>query len=101
MAHQVISLHKTLSPCATLLLSMSRLTKSNPCEPTRNTCSINVNRTYQIKIHGLTERLFMKRYSTSSTESLAPSAMIFNGMVPSSEGRLQDTISQLNSAITL
>ena len=49
---------------------------------------------------GLTERLFMRRYSTSSTESLVRSAMMFKGIVRSSEGRLQDTISQLASAIT-
>lgn len=38
----------------------------------------------------LTERLFMRRCSTSSIESIVRSAMTFNGMVRSSEGRLQE-----------
>ena len=36
----------------------------------------------------LTERLFMRRYSTSSIVSLVRSAMTFNGIVRSSAGRL-------------
>ena len=39
---------------------------------------------------GLTERLFISRYSTSSTESLVRSAMAFSGIVRFSDDRLQD-----------
>ena len=42
---------------------------------------------------GLTERLFMRRYSTSSTVSFVWSAMIISGIVLSSDGRLQETTS--------
>jgi hypothetical protein len=38
---------------------------------------------------GLTERLFMRRCSTSSMESFVRSAITFNGIVLFSEGRLQ------------
>jgi hypothetical protein len=38
---------------------------------------------------GLTERLFISRYSTSSTESLVRSAMAFSGIVRFSDDRLQ------------
>lgn len=41
------------------------------------------------KVEALTDRLFIRRYSTSSTVSFVRSAMILKGMVLSSDGRLK------------
>lgn len=42
----------------------------------------------------VTERLFIRRYSTSLIESLVRSAIMLNGIVLSSDGRLQHETEQ-------
>lgn len=47
---------------------------------------------YEVKrkiVNEVTERLFIRRYSTSLIDSLVRSAITLNGIVLSSDGRLQ------------